>query len=516
MRDRDRQQAGRTSLLSLAALTTAAAELILPLMLGAALDSAIARDADPRWFAGCALIVAMAIVGEVVATLSAGVSRVNAAAELRRRLIRQLLGIGLLFFVHPWLGCAAIVGCLLSLGLRVRDRSGTVDDYRRAHSSLVRPLLEAAGGMRTIVAARTQAHEARRVLSRLPELRRCGQARWQALARVSAVSAVSRPLTELSVLAAAGALLSSGSISAGDLVAALRYAGLCGGLGVATAVLLRRPGRAAEPPSTPTISYGTRHLPCVSAVAPGRLEFHAVTCLELRELTLTVPSGLSVAVVGEGAPTLAALSARLLEPESGRITLDGVDLPDLTRTALREAVGYAFARPAMLGHTLHDVIALGPRPVDRPAVVAAARVAGADGFIRRLPEGYDTAADRAPLSAGEVQRLGLARVFAHPGRVLIFDDVVPGLDCVTELQVRRVITSGLAGRTRLIVASSAATAARADLVAWLDGGGVRALGEHATLWRDPAYRAVFGVSAPGRAHRFAVRRPSRKTGAHDS
>ncbi|MEO3813697.1 ATP-binding cassette domain-containing protein [Sphaerisporangium sp. B11E5] len=128
-------------------------------------------------------------------------------------------------------------------------------------------------------------------------------------------------------------------------------------------------------------------------------------------------------------------------------------------------------------------------------VRAAAAAAAADSFIRRLPRGYDTALDDAPMSGGERQRIGLARAFAHGGRVLILDDATSSLDTVTEHQVARALTERLRGRTRLIVAHRAATASRADLVVWLDGGRVRGRGTHDELWKDPEYRAIFEITA---------------------
>lgn len=96
------------------------------------------------------------------------------------------------------------------------------------------------------------------------------------------------------------------------------------------------------------------------------------------------------------------------------------------------------------------------------------------------------------MSGGELQRLGLARAFAHAGRVLVLDDATSSLDTVTELQITDALLDRFADRTRLIVTHRASTAARADLVAWLDGGRLRALAPHRELWRDPDYRAVFG------------------------
>jgi ATP-binding cassette subfamily B protein len=100
------------------------------------------------------------------------------------------------------------------------------------------------------------------------------------------------------------------------------------------------------------------------------------------------------------------------------------------------------------------------------------------------------------MSGGERQRVGLARAFAHGGRLLILDDATSSLDTVTEYQVARALTEELRDRTRLIVAHRAATAARADLVVWLEDGRIRGRGTHEALWRDPGYRAVFQVAGP--------------------
>ena len=138
---------------------------------------------------------------------------------------------------------------------------------------------------------------------------------------------------------------------------------------------------------------------------------------------------------------------------------------------------------------------IGPRHHTEAEVRAAAAAARADTFVERLPEGYRTELAAAPLSGGEMQRLGLARAFVHPYRVLILDDATSSLDTVTERQVSAVLSNGDRGQTRLIIAHRAATAARTDLVAWLDRGALRSLCPHGELWRDPDYRALFGAEA---------------------
>lgn len=103
------------------------------------------------------------------------------------------------------------------------------------------------------------------------------------------------------------------------------------------------------------------------------------------------------------------------------------------------------------------------------------------------------------MSGGELQRLGLARTFAHANRVLVLDDVAASLDTVTDHEISKVLTVAMADRTRVLVAHRASTAARADAVIWLDGAAIRAVAPHHELWADPDYRALFeaaGIDAP--------------------
>ncbi len=211
---------------------------------------------------------------------------------------------------------------------------------------------------------------------------------------------------------------------------------------------------------------------------------------------LTVPGGTTLAVVGRsgaGKSLLAQLAGRLTDPDAGDILLDGVPLGDLAHAELRRAVAYAFERPALPGTTIEDTIAFGPTPATPAAVRSAARRAHADDFVRRLPDGYATRTADAPRSGGESQRLGLARAFAHGGRLLILDDALSSLDTVTERRIARTLLAPDPSRTRLLIAHRATTAARADRVAWLDAGRVRAVATHQELWREAEYRAVFGA-----------------------
>ena len=217
--------------------------------------------------------------------------------------------------------------------------------------------------------------------------------------------------------------------------------------------------------------------------------------LVLDRVSLAVPGGTTVAVVGPsgaGKSTLAAVIGRLIDPDEGEVSLDGVPLDRLCRRDLRRTIGYAFSRPALVGDTVANVIALGA-PASPVAVRAAARAARVDTVIERLPDGYATPLADAPLSGGEAQRLGLARAL-RAERLLVLDDATSSLDTVTEYQISQALTRPGDRRTRVVVTHRVATAARADLVAWLDGGRLLACAPHGTLWQEPRYRALFDVS----------------------
>jgi ATP-binding cassette, subfamily B, bacterial RamA/AmfB len=428
--------------------------------------------------------------------------------------IPPLGSVAALGLIDPWLVAAFAAGFpALALILRtlVRDASDVSAGYRRAQGDIAARLLDALAGARTIAAAGTQARERERILAPLPLLREHGYATWRVQARAAAQAMTITPALQVIVVAVAGVELARHRITTGDLVAASQYAALAVGIGASVGLagqLGRARGgarRAAELLARSRPRYGTREMPTgQNPTGRGGLRLRGITVCHggeevLRDLDLTVPPGTAVALVGRsgaGKSTLARLVGRLADPDAGTVLLDGTDLRELTRASLRESVVYAFERPELLGDTPYDIIGFGFRRPDDAQVRVAAGQAQAAAFLARLPRQLSTSLDGTPLSGGEVQRLGLARAFAHASaaRLLVLDDATSSLDTVTEMLVARAITSELSGLTRLIVAHRAATAARADLVAWLDGGRIRALAPHRELWADRQYRAIFGTT----------------------
>lgn len=553
-----RQGGPWVGVLGVTALAIAAAELALPAVIGSAVDAVLKDRSAGIWILACGVLIAVLVSCDALDDFAAGAAIGRSTAGLRRGLLEHVLGQGsrpvrhfptgqitarligngadaarvapdvvrsvaglvpsvggivALMLIDPWLGLTFIAGMpvfMLVLRAFARDAAEVATRYLAVQGTIAGRLLDALAGARTIAAAGTAEQEAQRVLGPLPELHQQGVAMWRTQMRVTAQDAVLVSLLEIVVLAVAGVLLARGRISPGELIAASQYVLLASGIGGAvtgTTRLVRSraaAARVAEILDQPTVPYGTAPAPA----GPGRVEFRGVTACAggrtvLAGIDLVVPAGALVAVVGRsgsGKSLFAALAGRLVDPDQGEVLLDGVALPELSRQALRHEIGYGFERPALIGETVADAIACGTEIPPRDAIIAAAVASRADGFIRRMPAGYDTPLANAPMSGGEAQRVGLARTFAHARRVVVLDDVAASLDTVTEHHIGAVLTGALADRTRIVIAHRASTAARTDAVIWLEDGRVRAFAPHDHLWHDRSYRALFEVhDDPGEA-----------------
>ncbi|WP_267245646.1 ABC transporter transmembrane domain-containing protein [Streptomyces sp. PR69] len=551
-----RHSAGRTAGVFLCASASAAVSLALPAALGHTLDLLLRQQPGARtWLPVCTVLLAAEVLLDAALAFLSGAAGAHSTAWLRSAGVRRLLAAApdraarfspgdvatrmsahateagaapaaagqlaasvlapsgaliALFVIDPWTGLAFTAGLpALALLLRAfaRHSSDSVARYQRVQSEIASRLLEALGGARTIAAAGTAGRERERILAPLGELAVQGRRMWRVHGSAVARSGVLMPLLITVVLAVGGAGVGSGRLSVGELLAASRYAALAAGAGAVAGhlgALVR--GRAAarrtaELLALEAVRYGRTRLPRGGA---GTLELRGVRVERdgrrvLDGVDLLVPGGSTVAVVGRsgaGKSTLAAVAGRLADPDRGEVLLDGVRLDQVEHRELRCEVGYAFERPVLFGCAVGDAVAWGAETVSPARVRAAARAAGADGFLRLLPHGYDTPVGRVPLSGGELQRLGLARAFAHAGRLLVLDDATSSLDTATEREVVRALVRQVRPGTRLIVAHRPSSAARADAVVWLESGRIRAVGGHADLWRNAAYRAVFAGDDP--------------------
>ncbi|TXR57373.1 ABC transporter ATP-binding protein [Quadrisphaera setariae] len=225
---------------------------------------------------------------------------------------------------------------------------------------------------------------------------------------------------------------------------------------------------------------------------PGRLEFERVSFSYdpskplIEDLSLVAEPGHTVAIVGPtgaGKTTLVNLIMRFYEVDGGRILLDGADVRELPRAALRAATGMVLQDTWLFGGTIRDNIRYGRPDATEAEVEQAARDALADRFVRSLPDGYDTVIDdeASNLSAGERQLLTIARAFLRRPKLLILDEATSSVDTRTELLVQRAMAELRRDRTAFVIAHRLSTIRDADLILVMESGRLVEQGTHAEL-----------------------------------
>jgi ATP-binding cassette subfamily B protein len=218
----------------------------------------------------------------------------------------------------------------------------------------------------------------------------------------------------------------------------------------------------------------------------------------LHGVDLDVPAGTTVALVGHtgaGKSTIAKLLVRFYDPGAGRITIDGVDLRDVTQESLRRQLGVVPQEGFLFGGTVRDNIAFARPDATEDEIVAVAVAVGADPFIRDLPDGYDTQVGErgGRLSLGQRQMVAFARALLAEPRVLILDEATSSVDIATERGIELALQRLLAGRTSFIIAHRLSTIRQADMIVVLEHGQVVEQGTHDELLaRGGRYLALYG------------------------
>ena len=295
-----------------------------------------------------------------------------------------------------------------------------------------------------------------------------------------------------------GTLVAGGSMRLGDVQAFLQYSrqftqplaqlGSVANLiqsGVASAerVFELLEAREQVPDADPAQSPAT---------AEGLLVFEDV-CFSyspdaplIEHVSLTADPGHTIAIVGPtgaGKTTLVNLMMRFYELDSGRITLDGVDVAAMTRDELRGRMGMVLQDTWLFGGTIRDNIAYGRPDATEQEIIDAATATYVDRFVRSLPEGYDTMLSDAAenVSAGEKQLITIARAFLARPSVLILDEATSSVDTRTEVLVQQAMAALRSNRTSFVIAHRLSTIRDADLILVMQAGRIVEQGSHTAL-----------------------------------
>jgi ATP-binding cassette, subfamily B, bacterial len=246
---------------------------------------------------------------------------------------------------------------------------------------------------------------------------------------------------------------------------------------------------------------GAVHLDGVSFTYPG------VEAPSLADLRFSVEPGQKLAVVGAsgaGKTTLTKLLLRFYDPDRGRITLDGVDLREMTLHDLRRNLAVVLQETLVFDGTIRENLVWGRPEAREREIVAAAVAADAHEFICALPDGYDTRIGQRGrmLSGGQRQRLAIARAMIRNAPVLLLDEPTTGLDAASTERVLTPLRRLIAGRTSLIISHNLLTVTDADQILFLEKGRIAAAGTHPELLTScPAYAQLHRLHHPDTAAR---------------
>lgn len=428
-------------------------------------------------------------------------------SEFARQSLFLVGGIILLTLTHPTLATTTllvvpvVVGAAIVFGRSLRKASTGVQD-RIADSTATAE--EAFSQIRTVQSFTAEGEETRKYGQHLNDVIVAALRRAKVRGVFFGVLTFCGFGGVVAVLWQGGRLVLAGQLTAGALVQFLLYAlfvagavaalaGLFGAyqeaVGAAQRIfdLLDTEPTIRDPQQVTTLAYPVR-----GDVQLQHVTFRYAESLPdvLHDVSLHIAPGEVVALVGPsgaGKTTIASLIPRFWDVTSGRVTLDGVDVNDLTLHDLRRAIGIVPQEPTLFSGTVRSNIAYAvaseTETISDEAIEAAARAANAHEFIVRLPQGYDTPVGErgVKLSGGQRQRLAIARVFLKNPAVVILDEATSSLDSESERYVEAAMEQLLNGRSTLIIAHRLSTVLRADRVVVLDRGHVVEEGKHNDL-----------------------------------
>ena len=429
----------------------------------------------------------------------------------------MLLGTAALLLALNWrlaLVTLLIVPALVVLLLRFVRRIGPL--FGRVQQTLGRLngiLQEDLRGLRVIRAFGREAYEQGRYRAANDELLAMNLQTIRAFAGSFPLVGFVASLGMLAVVWYGGWQVIGGALTVGELVAFNTYLGFLlfpiFTIGFQSAAIARAGASALRVFDVLDAPLDVTDAPDAAPLPPitGRVAFDEVHFRYpgserdiLRGVSFAVEPGQTVAILGTtgaGKSTLVNLIPRFYDVTGGAVTVDGHDVRDVTLSSLRSQIGIVLQEALLFSGTVRENIAYGKPNATDAQVVAVARAAQADTFIRALPQGYDTIVGErgVGLSGGQRQRIAIARALLVDPRLLILDDSTSAVDAATEAAIQDALDALMrdSRHTAFVIAQRISTVRDADLILVLDEGTIAARGTHAELLRDsPLYHDILG------------------------
>jgi len=470
--------------------------------------------------------------GEVLSRLTTDTTLIQSIAGVGLSItLRSILtlsgGLVMLAVTSPGLTTLIIVlvplvlAPILLIGRRVRRLSRTAQDRVADTSGLAGETLNA---VQTIQAFTMESLQTERFADTVNEAFRSGVKRIRLRALLTAVAILAIFSAIMLVLWLGAQAVLANEMTGGELGQFLLYAIFVAGAAASLSEMWGEVQRGAG--ATERLVELLKAEPEVRAPAQpaefpadgkGRISFERVSfaypsrpsTLAVDELTLEVAAGETVAIVGPsgaGKSTLFQLLLRFYDPQRGRVLIDGVDIRLTRPESLRMKLGVVPQETVVFGTTAKENIRYGRPDASDDAIRAAARAAGADQFIERLPQGYDTfLGERGTrLSGGQRQRIAIARAILRDPPILLLDEATSSLDAESERLIQEALERLMLERTTLIIAHRLATVLKASRIAVMDGGRIVDVGTHTELvGRNPLYARLAALQF-GDSHRPGV------------